>query len=54
MTGTAAEVTPVREIDDRQIGVGRPGPMTQDLQRRFTAISRGEDASHAAWLTAVR
>lgn len=54
MTGTAAEVTPVREIDDRQIGVGRPGPITQDLQRRFTSISRGEDASHAAWLTAVR
>lgn len=53
MTGTAAEVTPVREIDDRQIGVGRPGPITTDLQSRFTAITRGEDASRSAWLTPV-
>lgn len=54
MTGTAAEVTPVREIDDRQIGTGRPGPVTQELQRRFAAISRGEDARHTSWLTVVR
>lgn len=53
MTGTAAEVTPVREIDDRQIGSGRPGPITQDLQRRFHAITRGEDPQFRRWLTAV-
>jgi len=54
MTGTAAEVTPVREIDDRQIGSGRPGPVTQKLQARFGAITRGEDAAYRHWLTPVR
>jgi branched-chain amino acid aminotransferase len=53
MTGTAAEVTPVREIDDRQIGGGRPGPITQDLQRRFQAVIRGEDQNYRQWLTPV-
>ena len=53
MTGTAAEVTPVREIDDRQIGPGRPGAVTQELQGRFTAITRGTDATYHHWLTAV-
>ena len=53
MTGTAAEITPVREIDDRQIGTGHPGPITQELQRRFTAITRGEDAAYHRWLTHV-
>jgi branched-chain amino acid aminotransferase len=53
MTGTAAEVTPVREIDDRQIGPGRPGPITQELQRRFEAITRGADPQYAHWLTPV-
>ena len=53
MTGTAAEVTPVREIDDRAIGSGRPGTITQELQRRFTAITRGEDARYAHWLRPV-
>jgi branched-chain amino acid aminotransferase len=53
MTGTAAEVTPVREIDDRQIGSGHPGPITCDLQQRFTAITRGEDAAYQRWLTPI-
>lgn len=53
MTGTAAEVTPVREIDDRAVGSGRPGAITQGLQRRFTAITRGEDPQYGHWLTAV-
>jgi branched-chain amino acid aminotransferase len=53
MTGTAAEVTPVREIDDRPIGPARPGPITQDLQRRFTAITHGEDPQYEHWLTPV-
>jgi branched-chain amino acid aminotransferase len=53
MTGTAAEVTPVREIDDRQIGPGHPGPITQNLQRRFWAITRGEDVQFQRWLTPV-
>jgi branched-chain amino acid aminotransferase len=53
MTGTAAEVTPVREIDDRQIGAGRPGPVTQALQQRFQAATRGELAAYRHWLTSV-
>jgi len=53
MTGTAAEVTPVREIDDRTVGPGQPGRITQELQRRFAAVTRGEDAIYRHWLTSV-
>jgi branched-chain amino acid aminotransferase len=52
-TGTAAEVTPVVEIDRRMIGDGRPGPVTRRLQERFFACVRGDDAAHADWLTPV-
>jgi branched-chain amino acid aminotransferase len=53
VTGTAAELTPVREIDSRRIGTGKPGPLTSALQKRFFAIVRGEDLSHESWLTRV-
>lgn len=53
VTGTAAELTPVREVDSRRIGTGKPGPLTSALQKRFFAIVRGEDASHESWLTRV-
>lgn len=53
LTGTAAEITPVREIDGRRIGDGTPGPVTQDLQKAFFQIVRGEDPVHAAWLTQI-
>jgi branched-chain amino acid aminotransferase len=53
VTGTAAELTPVREIDNRRIGPGKPGPVTAALQKRFFAIVRGEDPSHDSWLTRV-
>ncbi|ANQ83225.1 branched-chain-amino-acid transaminase [Azoarcus olearius] len=49
-TGTAAEITPVVEVDRRRVGSGRPGPVTQALQRRFFACVRGEDPAHADWL----
>lgn len=52
-TGTAAEVTPVRELDDRAIGSGRPGPITQQVQAAYARVTRGEDPTHADWLTAV-
>ena len=42
LTGSAAEVIPVVECDARPIGVGRPGPVTKDLHRRFHALVRGE------------
>jgi branched-chain amino acid aminotransferase len=50
-TGTAAEVTPVREIDDRVIGP--PGPITQTLQSRYFAIVKGEDEKYLDWLSFV-
>ena len=53
VTGTAAELTPVREIDNRRIGSGKPGPLTAALQKRFFAIVHGEDATHESWLTRV-
>ena len=53
VTGTAAELTPVREIDNRRIGAGKPGPVTSVLQKRFFSIVRGEDPSHDSWLTRV-
>jgi branched-chain amino acid aminotransferase len=51
LTGTAAEVTPIREVDDRQIGDGTVGPVTRRLQARFFDIVRGNDTSHPEWLT---
>jgi branched-chain amino acid aminotransferase len=54
-TGTAAEVTPIREIDDRKIGGGAGiGPITRRLQQRYFDIVKGGDASHPEWLTRVR
>ena len=53
VTGTAAELTPVTEIDGRRIGPGVPGPITKALQKRFFEIVRGEEQAHASWLTRV-
>ena len=53
LTGTAAELAPVTEIDGRRIGAGAPGPITKTLQQRFFAIVRGEDPAHSSWLTRV-
>ncbi len=52
-TGTAAEVTPIREVDDRLIGEGRPGPVTLRLQKRFFQAVRGELADWNHWLQPV-
>lgn len=51
VTGTAAELTPVREIDNRRVGTGKPGPITRALQQRFFSIVRGEDPTYESWLT---
>ena len=53
LTGTAAEITPVREIDDRRIGSGKPGPITQRLQAAFFEAAGGQNARYAHWLTPV-
>jgi branched-chain amino acid aminotransferase len=51
-TGTAAEVTPIRELDNRTIGSGRRGPVTEKLQTLFFECARG-NGKHADWLTYV-
>ena len=51
LTGTAVEVTPVREVDRRQIGDGRPGPVTQGLQKKYDEVVRGGDPKYRPWLS---
>ena len=53
LTGTAAEVTPVREIDHRQVGAGRRGPITKALQDAFFDVVAGRDRKHERWLSYV-
>lgn len=52
-TGTAAEVTPIREIDDRPVGSGRPGPITRRVQELFLSAVTGEDERHQDWLDRI-
>jgi branched-chain amino acid aminotransferase len=52
-TGTAAEVTPIRELDNRPIGAGRRGPVTAKLQSMFFDVVNGRSAKYAHWLTPV-
>lgn len=52
-TGTAAEVTPIREVDGRVIGNGKPGPVTKKLQSLFFKIVKGEVEAYKSWLTYV-
>ena len=52
-TGTAAEVTPVREVDGRTIGNGKPGPITKKMQGLFFKIVKGEVKAYKSWLTYV-
>ena len=49
-TGTAAEVTPVREVDDREIGSGKPGPVTRTAQELFMDTVTGKNERYAHWL----
>jgi branched-chain amino acid aminotransferase len=51
LTGTAAEVTPIREIDHRTIGQGKRGPITEELQTAFFDIATGADARYDRWRT---
>lgn len=53
LTGTAAEITPVREVDNRAIGEGTVGPITKKIQTKFFDIVRGSDNSHPEWLSPV-
>ncbi len=51
LTGTAAEVTPVREIDHRPISGGTVGDVTRRLQERYFEVVKGHDTTHPEWLT---
>jgi branched-chain amino acid aminotransferase len=53
LTGTAAELTPMREIDDIPIGEGRPGPVTREIQRVFDDALHGRAPQYADWLDLV-
>ncbi len=52
-TGTAAEVTPIRELDNRMIGAGKRGPITTQIQTLFFDCVKGRAKNHASWLTFV-
>jgi branched-chain amino acid aminotransferase len=49
-TGTAAEVTPIREVDDRKIGIGERGPITKTIQTEFFDIVKGRRPEYGEWL----
>lgn len=51
LTGTAAEITPVRDIDHRKIGRGEAGPVTRRVQESFFSIVKGNDTKHDHWLS---
>lgn len=52
-TGTAAEVTPIREVDGRTIGEGKPGKVTKKLQSLFFDVVKGRNRQYESWLTYV-
>jgi branched-chain amino acid aminotransferase len=54
LTGTASEVTPVRSVDRVQVGSGKRGPITTQIQQRFLEIVRGAAEDTYGWLTHVR
>lgn len=52
-TGTAAEITPIREVDARIIGQGKPGPVTKKIQDAYFAVVKGQNARYESWLTYI-
>jgi len=52
-TGTAAEVTPIRELDGRVIGCGSRGPVTEKLQKKYFDVVHGRSAAHTDWISIV-
>jgi len=53
LSGTAAEITPVREVDNRTIGKGKKGPITDKIQQTFFKIVRGNKSKFSKWLTPI-
>jgi branched-chain amino acid aminotransferase len=54
LTGTAAEVTPIREVDGKQIGEGKPGPITKKLQAKYYEAIHGKAPEYEKWLDFVK
>jgi branched-chain amino acid aminotransferase len=54
LTGTASEVTPVRSVDRIEVGAGRRGPITQQIQQRFMDLVKGTGEDPYGWLTYVQ
>ncbi|HEX3426662.1 MAG TPA: branched-chain-amino-acid transaminase [Acidimicrobiales bacterium] len=54
LSGTAAEVVPIRSVDDRAVGTGEPGPITRRIQEVFEAAVRGKVDRHKDWVEHVR
>ena len=52
-TGTAAEVTPIREVDNRAIGAGKRGPITQKLQAAYLSLVKGDSGQYPEWLALI-
>ena len=52
-TGTAAEITPIRELDGRPVGTGKPGPVTKKVQEAYFAAVKGESDKYESWLSYV-
>lgn len=50
LTGSAAEIAPIRELDDRKIGTGKPGPITKKVQSFYFDAIRGKETNHPEWL----
>jgi branched-chain amino acid aminotransferase len=53
LTGTAAELTPIREVDDRQLGRGCRGPVTEDIQSAFFDLIKGKNRKYEKWLNYI-
>jgi branched-chain amino acid aminotransferase len=53
MCGTAAEITPIRSVDGRQVGTGKPGPVTRQVQELFFGLFDGKTADKYGWLEAL-
>jgi branched-chain amino acid aminotransferase len=53
LTGTAAEVTPIREVDGRRIGPGHPGPITKEMQESYFALVKGQNPRYQNWLSYI-
>ena len=50
MCGTAAEITPIRSVDGRQVGTGKPGPVTRQVQELFFGLFDGKTKDKYGWL----